>query len=143
MYEKREFKIDEKIKPLVDALNSIDYIKTFSSCQGHFDFDDERKDNANIMFSVKNEDKQKMEGLTKIILNETCADWPEALVEIYNRYYCIPAKEGMHESWILKITPNKSSCMHASQKRLYTDNEIQKIIKIIEDYSREYKNQPT
>lgn len=140
--EKREFKIEDRIKPLVNALNSIDYIETVSSCEGHFEFDDERRDNAHVIFSVKNNEKQKMEGLAGIILNETCSDWPETIVEIYDRYYCVPGNETLQDNWVLKITPNKSSCLHATQKRLYTDNELQKITKIIEDYSKTY-NQPT
>jgi len=136
---KRKFVIDRKIKPLVDALNSIGYIRTISSCQGHFDREDYEDYHANVIFEVKKEDKHKVEGLADIILGETADTFYEGIVHVMNRYYRVPGDKELRDNWEIDIIPFKDYGSDEKTKRIRTDNAIKKVTEIVKKYSRNYK----
>ena len=89
MPAKRGFTIEERIKPLVDALNSIGYIRTFSSCEGHYEIYDSHSFNndreyAEVMFEIDNGKEKDLENLIFNILGEVSEDFNKTTVDIFH-----------------------------------------------------------
>ena len=138
--EKREFKIEPRIKPLVDVLNKVDYIKTFSSCEGHYSDENsygmDKREYAEVMFNVQ--DEKKFEGLARLILEKTVYDWPDAITDINKRYYVVPGNSSLNYNWRVTITPFKENGSN-DKKRQITDKFIQRITSIVENYVKTEK----
>ncbi len=130
--------IEEKIKPLVDALNKVPYIQTFSSCEGHYDtpsnIDNEANQYAQVQFEIKENSEPKFENLAQIILSQTAPDWSDILVRMFKEYYVCPHETELNVKYALRIEPFDPRNLTAEQKRIITDREITKIISIIEEY---------
>lgn len=139
---KEELKIEEGIKPLVNALNSISYIRTVSSCEGHFEkginaFND--RSYAEVIFDVNKENKKDLEGLILKILGgvryNSNSRIQAVITDIHNRYFM---NIGLQNNWVLKITPTFYINKNKELTRDYTDREIKKITDIIGIYLKEH-----
>ncbi len=123
--------IEQRIKGLVDMLNNVPYIETFSSCEGHYDSDDPDNHRAEVRMYVA--DEPGFLELSTRILAETAPDWGIVLVEMYKRFYVLPDETELREHYMLTIKPfdrNES----IENKRQYTNEAIGKIIGVLTEY---------
>jgi hypothetical protein len=123
--------IEEKIKPLVEVLNKIPYIRTFSSCEGHFTSRDERRHRAFVSFEISDGDEPKLEQLTKFILSKSIKYWTEAEVKIHKEWYAMPHPTEIRTLYQLVITPLECYETTATEKRQNTDNAIQRVVALV------------
>jgi len=128
--------IEPKIKSLVDALNGISYIKTFNSCEGHYDSNDPHEHSAYIFFKIENEEinEKKFENLIELILTEAANEWgrTSAFTSI-KKYFSFPVSNKLYHSWVLEIEPRGATLL---EKRLGTDEVINKMSTIIKNYCK-------
>jgi len=133
---KRE--IETRIKPLVDILNKVPFIKTSASCKGHYDQEDYRKYNANIIFDVYQEDRANLEKLMKSVYSKTTPNWTLGSVEFYHRHYMIPKYKEIFREWQIVIEPFDIS-QPVERKREITDKLIRLTISGVKDYLKNSK----
>ena len=136
-----KFEIDDRIKSLVDILNQVPYIRTFSSCEAHYELEDIQDHRANVIFHVEKGKESEFEGLAALILKETVNDWNDASVEIFKRYsveifkryFVRPGDEHLDHNYeiIIKPFPRK---MSLEEKRQYTDEAIKKVVDTVRKY---------
>ena len=125
--------IEKRIKPLVDILNEVEFISTFSSCEGHFDSADIDKQEANIKFDVKKDKENDFEDLAALILSETAPYWVEAKVEMLKRLYVLPDEKELRKNYEIIIRPFEEN-ITPREKRRYTDEAINRVISAVKGY---------
>ncbi len=130
-------RIEERIRPLVEALNDIPYISTFSSCEGHFSLEDiDHNDKAYIRFRLDESRKEEFEILKKNVLISTAEDCWDYSIVFYQRCHFVPYI-GINVDYLLEIEAFSftfNGKMNDVEKRRVTDDGIIKVTEIIRDY---------
>jgi len=103
-------KIEPKIKPLVDILNSVPYITPHSSCQGHFksNVKPSENKNAHVRFHVGLPYEGEFENLAHVILSANIDNWTDYTIELFKRWYMVPNELRLLQyDWMLEIKPSE------------------------------------
>lgn len=109
----RKFEIEEKIKPLVDALNETGILATFSSCEGHFGLHEQElqdRNHADVRFDLlESISEPKLELFLTYLMTEFNNKHSFTPVELTAYKYYIPTM-GFDElridaSYMIKIEP--------------------------------------
>lgn len=143
----KKWKLEPKIKPLVAALNQLGFIRTISSCEGHFAFryldpedyagnPDPRR--ANVIFLVKEGYADSdVDALASFLLPKTTPYWTEAVVELLKHYVSMPAcPERIRAHYELRITPFEQLA-HEASLREKTDSGISRCVCLVRQYREE------
>lgn len=136
--------IEPKIKPLVEAINSIPFLKTFSSCEGHFEEEDQTIDDrtkADVRFELTNPSYlANAEDFIHFIANEFGNGVLPCSFKAYKLY--IPKViEQNNFVFVIEIQPiNRFET--PGKKRQITDQGIQRITKIVKRYLLKYSPPP-
>lgn len=131
--------IEQRIKPLVDILNTFPFVKTFSSCEGHFTERDPTRHNAHVLFYVSGEELFLPLGTR--ILAHTAPFWHEFSVELYKRFYVLPGETTVYTHYGIRIEPFLSHERKLSSviQRKITDTGICCVIETIRAYKQDFE----
>jgi len=158
--------IDKKIKNLVDLLNKVNYIKTVSSCEGHFEDDTKltynfsgdsikspikqrytsKHSTAYVMFILKKtKAKTATEWELEKLINKICLpyDPKRTSVQITKRYpFSCSKNYSYSENWRIDF-PISGIYLPAHKKRRATDLSIKITENVVKEYLKSYKKHPT
>ena len=131
---KKDFRLEERIKPLVNALNEISYIHTMSSCEGH----PERENTygeyfPHVIFDVQPHWEKEFENLATKILVKTAPLWDRVKVEIYKRYCVLPTETSLNHNWMINFLPFDRSMPDYSKIKYY-DTAIRAAVSAVHEY---------
>lgn len=129
--------IEKKIKPLVEILNEVPYIRTTSNCEGHFDSDEHLRHSANVIFEVEASYEKEIENLAYRIMEITEPNWFNRSVEFYKRFFKSPSNPSLDINWVIEIQPIDGKTP-PSEKRSYADEAIAKITLAVKKYLQDY-----
>lgn len=117
--------IEEGIRPLVDALNRLDFAGTVYSCEGHFDAPQKEKflPTAYVTFSVN--DAKKFGRLYERI---RAVDGADHAVSLRLTYDCVLGR------YTLSLWPH-ASLREASRKRVAVDSATMRLSDVITRYA--------
>jgi len=109
----RKFEIEEKIRPLVDALNETGVLTTFSSCEGHFSlYEQELQDRnyADVRFDLlESISESKLELFLTYLMTEFNNKHSFTPVQLTAFKYYIPTMGSdelkIDASYMIKIEP--------------------------------------
>jgi hypothetical protein len=131
--------IEERIRPLVDAINDVGYFKTFSSCEGHFGLRDphryDNREKAEVRFhELQGIEETTIETFFAAILKEFISSpvqW-EATLDICKRY--TPNHDGWIEyAYIFTLKPfNPHEANELKRKH------VNKLIEVVTEAVRHY-----
>jgi len=134
---KKNFKIEPRIKSLVDILNEVLFIKTNSSCEGHFDSEDQSNHRAYVSFDIESENDNEFEKFALHVLSQTAPFWADYEVGFFKRYYVIPEEDNLRVQYAINIKPFKygtKELLPTEILRERTDRGIEKSIEAIRDF---------
>ncbi len=130
--------IEQKIEPLVDAINNTSIVKTFSSCEGHYSDCVDVMDRccADVRFNPSDGIKEKqIETFFDYILKKYSnleIQW-KAKLQICKQYTPLSNDENIDFIFAIKISPfdkNESD----RNKRIDIDKAILEVTKIVKGY---------
>ena len=158
--------VDKKIKNLVGLLNKVSYIRTISSCEGHFEDGvsaiygisktsvtvskkqrySSRHSPAYVMFELKGaRHKTVIEWELENMINKICLesyDPKGACVQITKRYPFSRSKNYCNpEDWRIDF-PISGLYLPAYKKRKATDLSIKMAENAVKEYLKSYKRHP-
>jgi len=99
----KKSEIEPKIKPLVEILNDVPYIKTKDSCEGHFESGDKRKHKAFVRFDVHAAYESELSVLLKKILSDMQPAMWQVKGQLLKRYQVI--EKTLETDYKLEIIP--------------------------------------
>jgi hypothetical protein len=152
--------IEPRIRRLVAYFNQIPFLKTTSSCEGHFSEDDFNF--AYVMYKIREgcrivEGEKKIEKMLSYIIPKIAVYWSDFLgdfsreyqignknqrsdknIRFSMRYWDLPEPEnyGIKKQYMLQIEPFMWHKKNYEECRKITDNAISIIERIIEEYLR-------
>ena len=125
--------IEKEIKPLVEILNEVPYIETYSSCRGHYRSGNPQKQRATVHFKVEAEHEKDFEDLAAFVLAQTAPTWHQALVQIFKEFYVMPDETDLKTHYLIAIKPFKD-VRSSGAKRKYTNRAIRKATEATRQY---------
>lgn len=130
---KKEFRIESRIKPLVDIMNDVPFIKTISSCEGHYDPQSTEERKAYVLFESNISSRKSLEELMLKIYALTSKRWPEAHLDFYQKVYALPGENYLCRHWELRIAPFDKEAS-SQKKREITDEFIALAVRGVRNY---------
>ena len=126
--------IEPRIRPLVDALNQTELVTTFSSCEGHFEPDEQTlvdRNHAYVQFvsadGVAMADVENWFGKLLIAFKQAHGLLPVTLAG-YKRY--TPVDDAVEETFVLELRPFNRFDSPA-QKRADTDRAVWNVVYLV------------
>jgi len=125
--------IEKKILPLVVAINKIKHFKTFSSCEGHFDDDEQQitdRNHADVRFDLlKSGNMEFAENFMRFVITEFGNGAIPAFIQTFKLY--VPKIKNQSDFvFVIQIAPiNRFE--NPKMKRKYTDIGIKRATRIV------------
>ncbi len=126
--------IEPRIRPLTDALNQTGLLRTFSSCEGHFEPHEQRltdRNHAYVQFvpvaGINHETVEAWLGSLLIRVKEKHGLLPVTVVG-YKRY--TPVEDAIEVTFVLELRPFNRFDPPA-QKRADIDRAIEQVRKLV------------
>jgi hypothetical protein len=130
----KKFVIESRIKPPVDILNELDFVDTYSSCEGHYHERDPQHHRANVLFWLNGRHSEgAVEDFARFVLARTCEGWSERHVELLKHYVMMPGYDELETQYELRITPF-SQLAPADVRREQTDDGIACCVEAVRKY---------
>src|SRR3989344_9440284 len=123
-------RIEPGIKPLVNILNEVPFIRTFSSCEGHFD-KSELEHMAYVQFHAT--DAAELERFASEVLPGVLREMEDYAVEIHHRMYPVPGEDVIRKDFQVTIKPIIRN-VPKNMKRESVDRGIAKLREAIRHY---------
>jgi len=132
------YRIEPKIKPLVKIMNRVPFIKTFSSCEGHFSLEDiiQHKDKAYVQFILDESKNEKYEKFKEFILKSIVDYCWDFNVAFYQRTNITP-RSRINIDYSIEIKPFEYMTTRRrveKEMRKSTNRGIKRVTKAIDDY---------
>ncbi len=131
-------KIEKGIKPLVDILNSVSYITTVSSCEGHPEKNDDNSPYyPNVIFEIKEGCEQAVESLIDRILPFATPPSSEMPADI-SKIYLKDLDGGLNYAWRIELSPYRRGVEPLVQRRI-ADKAIKRTVNAVKKYLKSEK----
>jgi len=128
-----KMKIEKKIKSLVDILNEVHFINTYSSCEGHYKSVNPDDHRANVLFDIKEGYENALEEMIASVLSRTAMYWSETTIRMMKSFYVMPEHRKLRHFYELYIRPfNQDSSPR--EKRDNTDKAIKLVVDAVKKY---------
>lgn len=127
--------IEPRIRPLVDALNATDLVKTFSSCEGHYESNEQKmvdRAHAYVRFvPAPDTPNEQVEGLMTYLLTRFKARHGLVPINVIGyKLYTPIDEETTEETFVLELRPFNRFDL-PDRKRADTDRAVAQLVSVL------------